>query len=122
MPDVERRRSVLQSKIVHVGRPGSLSAGAEECRLVVQRLTQCVRSLEEDAVPSLIFRGQHHAVVIRVDEILPGADRTKERNGKNLFIGRLVAALGWIAHDHCWLILIQKQPEMAAAGALIVGL
>ncbi len=68
----------------------------------------------------LVFRGGDHAVVIRIADVLAGADGAESRIRVDLHVGRLVAAHGRIVDDHLRLVLVDEQSQLVAGAALVI--
>src|SRR5437016_10348243 len=68
----------------------------------------------------LVFRGQHHAVVVRIADRLKSVDAGKVVIGKYLLIGRHRPTSGGILHDDRRLVLIGHDVELVAGAALII--
>ncbi len=113
---------MFRSEAVGVGQPGALSSRAEESRTVIQRLAKRVGAFEIDAVSALIFSGKDDAVIVGVADVFARADGPEEGVWVDLFVWKLVAALGGVIHDHPGLVLVHKQTQRVAVRSLIVHL
>src|SRR5262249_40776592 len=122
MSDVKRRWPTFRLHIIHVGNAGPFAGGAEERGRGVNRLAERVRTLNEDALPSLILRREHEAVVVRITAVYTRGHCREERIWENLLVRALSAAFGRIANNHPRLVLIDKRSELVTGRSLVVHL
>src|SRR5262245_27902566 len=112
MADIKRRWASLRPHIIDIRDTRPLPSGAEERRCVVNRLTERVGTLKENATSPLVFRGEHHGVVVRVAVVHTCAGRSDEWVGEYLLVRTLTAAEVRIAHDHAGLVQIKECSQL----------
>src|SRR4030095_6186548 len=122
MPDVKGRGPTFRLHVIHVGNACAFARGAEERGRRVIRLAQGVRTLNEDTLTSLIPRGEHDAVVVRVSAVYTRGDCREERIWENLLVRALIASFGRIIDDHSRLVLIDKRSQLVTGRPLVVHL
>src|SRR5260370_665521 len=123
VPNVERGWSTIGANVVGVGHAARLAARPKERSAVIERLAKRVGAFKKDAMASLVSGRHHHAVVVRVAEILASPDRAEERIREHLLVwGALFKVSGGVPHDYDRLVLVHEQAQLVRVRPLIVHL
>src|SRR5947208_13216803 len=101
--------------------PPGWPVGTDQEELLSRDLPKVYEAWKEDAVATLVFAGQQHAVVVRIRDVLTHVDGGKGLVRKELDIGSQAAAPGGIVDRDKGLVEVDVEQEFVPARALIIG-